>query len=1301
MKSHKNKKNIPSENIVGAGGGGKGGGSSGANIAPDNLSSVSSARVLFAVGEGEMGGLWTGDAKSIRINNTQLQNPSGTYNFNNVIWNVNTGTPSQTYIPGFSAAENYFSIGTEVFSYSPVTVTTSGPNIDAMRMDIQIPALSIQSSSTGDVKGSSVSFYFQTKLSTGGTWTTVKNVTETGKCSSPQIISYRIPRPTSAGIWQVKVVRTSPDDSGTLIQDRTIVNGYTEIQDVQLAYANTCVLGVQVDAKSIGTSVPTFSADWYGRKVRIPNNYDPVTRIYTGSWTGTFSATKYYTNNPAWIVFDMLTEARAGLGLADSQIDKFSFYNAAVYCDAGIQYTSGGVYVTGGVSDGAGGNEPRYTFNGVINQRLGSWDALQQVASIMHGRLFTTGQLIKLVIDQPGSPVALITNSNVINDGNTDFTYSTPSATTRFNACRVTFNDPAYNYQVKDILYNDTSTGEAYLQTDINGFGITSEGQARRLSKWVVDTSLYSTLTVAFKVSFEHAALEPFDIIKLMDTNVAGVNQETRIVSISGTSVTFDRPITVGTGTWTVDAVGSDGITIETRTITSTGTTSATHTVSSALTGAKNSAAIITGAVGAQYFRILSIKESKPFEYDVTATQYDSAKFARIEGGIAVATSPFFSNPNQTSVSPVSGFSYAQVSALQPDGSVGRYLDVEWAPVSTDYVVRYGVNWNKDDNPVTDLGSNILQPRVRIPLSTDGTYKINVIAYNSFGKASAQATGTYTATLSAPSGISPLPNVTSLQTVAGSTTVWTGPDLTVSWVAGVNTTASTLKDYQVTLVNSGTSSLFKTFYTTSTNFAYKFADNASDNGGTPVRNIAVTVKERDAGNLLTAGTAVTLINSAPAVPTSITATGMQNGVAVSWAATASTNTIAGYIVWASQTNAFTPSSANVVYQGSATAFIHANLATSAVWYYKVAAYDIFGVNLSGTGLNVSSQYTATATAAVGILGVTSLPGSGTEGQVVFNTTDGQLYRYHSGAWTVGVPAVNVGAGLLGTQIAAGTILGNNIAGNTITAGNLVANTITAGQIAANTITSSQIAANTITTNQIAANTIVGANIAGGTITGSLIAANTITAANLSVGSLSAITATLGSVTAGSISGSSIYGGSYGNAYAWPSSGGGFYLGPSGLLLGNASSGPGYFQLTASGDLYAPGISIVSGTLTISQANVINTLQIAGNAVQIPVYASASGATSVTITLPYTASVLITAVCTMGNPSGSGQTLSFHIHSTAGDSNYFSTSAAGGYGIAMTGTHFYSNLAAGTYTFSVVSTYGTVSFSSLTAQGVMR
>jgi predicted phage tail protein len=529
--------------------------------------------------------------------------------------------------------------------------------------------------------------------------------------------------------------------------------------------------------------------------------------------------------------------------------------------------------------------------------------------------------------------------------------------------------------------------------------------------------------------------------------------------------------------------------------------------------------------LGPQLYRVINIKETKPNEYTISCLQYDTNKYSRIEGGVTVPTNPYFTQPSLVSVSPVTNFQFKQESFIGPEGVVQRNLAVTWSPLSTDFVVRYGVTYSVNNGTVQDLGSAIQQPQVSLPLTVDGVYTVNVVAYNASGVGSTPATSTYTATLSAPTSASPLPAATGLQTTAGSATAWSGPDLNIQWTPGVYTGPATLKDYLVSLEYAA-GNVLRTAYTASPSYHYPFAANSADAGGSPQRTVKVSVQERDTNNQLGSALVGTFTNPPPSVPSSITVVGQQNGNLLSWSASASTNTIAGYLVWASETTGFTPSAANLVYQGNATVFLHTNLAKGSTWYYVIAAYDLFGVSLDGTGLNLSGQYTSTATSAVGIPSYGTLPSTASEGDIAFDTADGQLYRWHNGAWTLDVPAVNLTGQVAGTQIAAGTITGNNIAANTITAGNLAANTITAGQIASSTITSSQIAAGTITGSNIAAGAISAANIAANTITSGQIAAGTITsneigAATITGNNIAGATITGSNIVAGTITGSLI------------------------------------------------------------------------------------------------------------------------------------------------------------------------------------
>jgi hypothetical protein len=104
------------------------------------------------------------------------------------------------------------------------------------------------------------------------------------------------------------------------------------------------------------------------------------------------------------------------------------------------------------------------------------------------------------------------------------------------------------------------------------------------------------------------------------------------------------------------------------------------------------------------------------------------------------------------------------------------------------------------------------------------------------------------------------------------------------------------------------------------------------------------------------------------------------------------------------------------------------------------------------------------------------------------------------------------------------------------------------------------------------------------VDGNLLVSGTVGASKISVTSLSAISANIGNITSGDIYSVTLHGGAGypTGAYAWPtgSVNGGFHLSAAGLLIGNANSGK-YFQVEASGNVYAPAFSIVNGTATFS------------------------------------------------------------------------------------------------------------------------
>lgn len=310
------------KNITGAGGGGKGGGGGGATEAANTVRSKTLIRVLEVLSEGEIKGLVDG-AKSIYFNNTPLQNTDDSYNFNNVVWDQRFGLPSQTYMEGFPSAQAEYGVQTNVTNSSPAIYTVTGPVVDAARCTLIFPSgLTEQDPTNGNLNGSAVSVAFDVKLEPSGVWQTVHTAEIKEKTTSAYEIAFRIERPVGTGAWSLRVRRITPDPATSNIRNTFQLSRVVEIQDVKLEYPETAYVGIVVDAESVGSSVPKRAYLVDGIKCKIPTNYNPYTATYTGIWNGQFKVD--WTDNPAWILYDLLTNTRYGMGefVKEEEVDK-------------------------------------------------------------------------------------------------------------------------------------------------------------------------------------------------------------------------------------------------------------------------------------------------------------------------------------------------------------------------------------------------------------------------------------------------------------------------------------------------------------------------------------------------------------------------------------------------------------------------------------------------------------------------------------------------------------------------------------------------------------------------------------------------------------------------------------------------------------------------------------------------------------------------------------------------------------------------------------------------------------------
>ena len=1053
--------------ISGSGGGKGGGGGRPAVEAPNTLRSSASVHIVEVISEGEIVGI-SGGAQGIYFNDTPLMRADGTtYNFNRAVWDYRVGLPSQPYMKGFSAAESVSTVNADVTILSGPITRTVLATTDALKVTILLPnGLYLQDTTTGDMNGTSVNFTIDTKITSSGSWGAASSYTIEGKTTSPYERQYRVERPvgTFSGTWDVRITRITADDTSAAKRSAIKFENYTEIQEVKDAtteYDNTAVVGLVVDAQSVGNAVPVRSYLVKGIKVQVPSNYNPVTRVYSGTWNGTFQTA--WTDNPAWVLYDLITNARYGLGefIPASRVDKYSFYDASVYNDAGYTCTSGGTYISGGVPNGAGGYEPRYTFNTVIASREDAFRVFQTVAGAMRGNLVDFNGLITLLQDRPSSPVKLVTKANVIS-GN--FDYKSSGLFERHTAFNVTYNDKWDRHLQKVVTIDATTQSGAfgtalaaaqakygYNPIDIAAYGCVTESQALRHGRWAVDTELNQTEIVQFKMSLNGFDLLPGEIIKLYDEDYAAAIGGGRIVSVTGTTVVLDRAVTLTAGS-TIDVVLADGTTIETKNIVETSGTVSTFTVASGFSQSVLAGAdtIVTTIVPARQFKILAIKQDQENQISVEAVFHDPNKYSRVETGVSIAT-PLFSNALVTSCSAPNNLTFKETS-VNTDNTIKRSLLVSWqqpaSGIASYYTFMYRANggsWitiNSLKTTVYEL-VNIL----------GGTYDVKIYAHTAYGNQSPELAGSYSIVTNA-GGLSTLNAPTTLVEQNGGGSGFTTQDLNFKWTnpsSNASVLSATLRDFEVRIVRVSDSVVLRTYYVplvaagSVQNSSYSYVQNQVDTSNVPSRTVKVEVRCRDTNGNLTAPVSTTFTNPAPAAVTGLTCTGGFGGVNLKWNTIADID-VSGYLVWRDVTSGFTPGIGNLIADLSANAFLSGGLADATTYYYKVAGYDSFipeTDKASGTGLNISAVSNATtlapaATNEYQLNGVTWTPNSPSTNSVAWTactavktqgSSIGTSWSITAGnaAWTSGILYIYYVEGA--TTLSTTTTLTNAVASN--------------------------------------------------------------------------------------------------------------------------------------------------------------------------------------------------------------------------------------------------------------------------------
>lgn len=973
----------------------------------NSLQSNTYARMQDLLGYGEWEGLVDG-AKSIYLNKTPLQNADNTYNFKSTAYVMTPGVQDQKCMSGFETAESYVAVGLRLAPFIVRTITDS--SVDKLVVTIKIPQLFWVKQDTNEILETRVGFHVDISLNGGeyNTWrppviatppegeepgapyyTAPLTVIYQAKCTSDYLESFEVTLPRSAtpdtDTWQIRVRREGTDHYGSsTYKDDIYWESYSEIVNVRLRFPNCVLSGLSINAQDL-SSIPERSWHVRMKKIKIPANYDPIARTYAisgpgttnGGWDGTFKVA--WSNNPAWVFYDITTDKESGAGqyLSTAGLSKWELYDAGKYCDRMVD-------------DGYGGLEPLFTANLYLQVQNDALTVLNDLASCFRSMLYYYAGKITVVQDRPSWPVAAFTNANVKNGL---FQYSSTAKRSRKTVAYVRYLDKT-NYYTAAVQPVEDYMGilrYGYQEVDVTAFACTSRGQAHRYGKYVLETEKREFDITSFRTGLEALQLRIGNIIEVQDRDLVQVSHGGRLAGTATvSSITLDRPVLIEAGkTYSVSVTmpkamtEPDAVTDSTQ----TGSTHPSHLEKSVVTNDPGSVTTLTLATplsgvpdaGAIWvltasdltplpYRVLSIKELENNEYEISANRYDVEKYDSTEIDPEFSSPPVARYPQSGVVAPVTNVSVKVRSVVTPDGVV-QYIDLGWTNADA-YVDAYNITYSTEGGETTTLPL-LRVPSCSFPTPTPGVYSIRIFAVRTvLGQRSSSPIYTVNVTDS-----NPLPKylVTGLELKdRGNLTDFEGLTAKLVWrmnspalvrnlgaeeygASEDGTTDPYFSHYLFRVVNPASNSVV--FQDTTKNTYYNFTleqNKEMMSGAAPLRRFTVQVYAIDKYGNRSAPATLTVQNPAPAIP-QYTTKSMYGEVRLQIAPSTDTDFL-GYMVWASPTDSLVINDQSLKYAGPNTD-ISLAVAPGGTLRIVIAAYDAFGK----TGLRYSPIFAATAT----------------------------------------------------------------------------------------------------------------------------------------------------------------------------------------------------------------------------------------------------------------------------------------------------------------------------------------------------
>ena len=687
--------------------------------APDSIQSIARAKVLIALGEGEFAGgldgknIFLGDSSSY----TPLQNADGSYNFNNVKYEFRSGTQDQDYIQGFPGIENELQVSYELKQAVPYVRAVSNTQLSALRIRLGWPTLLLQKNN-GDKVGTRVEYAIDLSVD-GGPYETVVNGAVDDKTTSLYERSHRVNLPKASTGWQLRVRRITPDSTSVNIVDTMRVVAVTEIIDAKLRYVNTALLYVEFDAKQFPNGIPQVVCNPKGRIIRVPDTYDPETRTYSGTWEGVFKWA--WTDNPAWIYYDIILNERFGLGqrIDATQIDKWELYRIAQYCDQQVPDGKGG-----------SGTEPRFRCNVYIQDRNDAWTVLRDLAGIFRGMTYWGDNKMYVLADMPRDVWHIYNHASVVEG---KFTFADPSETTRNTAALVNWSDPANHYKdtPEPVYDNDLAMRFDYRQLEMTAIGCTRQSEANRRGRWALLTNGIGEV-VTFSTGMDVPPVG--EVIGVAANELAGRTIGGRVSAVNGRNITLDRAADVKAGNRLFLNLPSG--TAQARTVQAVnGNTVTVTTPYSETPEAECNWGVDSDDLFIALFRVTGTRDNNDGTFEVTGTTYNPDIYSAVDTGARLDERPVSVIPPGVQAPPGN-------IVVDSYSTVNQNIAITTMRVAWDAVqgaVAYEAEWRRDS------GNWISVPRTsslgfEVQGIYSGRYLVRVRAVNASDVSSVWAT---------------------------------------------------------------------------------------------------------------------------------------------------------------------------------------------------------------------------------------------------------------------------------------------------------------------------------------------------------------------------------------------------------------------------------------------------------------------------------------------------------------------------------------------------------------------------------